>query len=481
MVSKVSAASSHLRSQQRIGWLFALFVVAAAGVVRLLASLGDFWLDEIVNWFLVLRVDSATQIFTTVKQEANHHLNSLVLYAFGPEAPWTSYRLPAVLAGTATVALAGIIANRTSRVAALTALCLTGSSYLLVHYSSEARGYAYVMFFAALSFWILDSTLRRPRWWLDVLFAVAVIGGILSHLTFLYCYAALGVWSLYRLIRSKKPAKQTIVRLLAWHTAPICFFSWLYVINVRSMQNVGGPHSTLIEALVSTGSLLLGGPIAGPVAIVAACVFAVMCAAGIFVGTRTDADKWIFQVGVILIAPCAFILALGRHEIYPRYFLISAVFALLALSDFLSWLWQQGRIGKMLYGITLVGMIAANGIHIRELLEYGRGGYSRAVAMIVEKSGGTHTIVGSDRDVRDGYHVEFYRLRLRGGSAIDYRPQSQWPATGPKWLIQHRSDRQNDFPPEIFDSRGNAYELVAEFRTAPLSGFDCALYRNRAP
>ena len=66
-----------------------------------------------------------------------------VLYLFGPSAHSITYRIPAVLAGVGTVVMAGWISSRRGRLEALSAMLLVAASYPLIHYSSEARGYAY--------------------------------------------------------------------------------------------------------------------------------------------------------------------------------------------------------------------------------------------------------------------------------------------------------------------------------------------------
>ena len=126
-------------------------VVASAAAVRVAASLDDFWLDEIWSWTFATRVHSAYQILTDLRHDNNHFLNTWIIYLIGTERHWIFYRLPAVMAGIMTVGLCGLFAKRWGHVEALTALIMTGSSFFLIQYSSEARGYAYVMLFSIAS------------------------------------------------------------------------------------------------------------------------------------------------------------------------------------------------------------------------------------------------------------------------------------------------------------------------------------------
>ncbi len=64
-----------------------LAVVAIASVAaRFAASRGDLWLDEVWSLQMLQEVDSAWQI-VLLNHDNNHILNSLVMYALGPQRP----------------------------------------------------------------------------------------------------------------------------------------------------------------------------------------------------------------------------------------------------------------------------------------------------------------------------------------------------------------------------------------------------------
>src|SRR5690606_26207774 len=101
-------------------------------------------------WSLLLTMDMHSPLdVLRVHHDNNHVLNTLWLYAMGlGQAEWV-YRLPSLLAGTAGIVLAGVIAaeqaasdasatHRRWRSAVIGSL-LFGGSYMMVHYSSEAR------------------------------------------------------------------------------------------------------------------------------------------------------------------------------------------------------------------------------------------------------------------------------------------------------------------------------------------------------
>ena len=175
--------------------------IVAAIVLRFWASLDDFWLDEIWSWIGAGLLQRPFEVFTRIHHDNNHHLNTLVLYALGRDAPFYVYRLPAVLAGIGTVLLCGQVARQWSHAAAVSATLLTGCSFLLIQYSSEARGYAYLLFFTMASFALIQKSFESQRAIWEALFACCAILGFLSHLTYLFAYVALVAWSIWRKVR----------------------------------------------------------------------------------------------------------------------------------------------------------------------------------------------------------------------------------------------------------------------------------------
>ena len=125
---------------------------AVGTVVRVFAAQNDLWFDEV--WTLELlreRVHSFGDVFINIKHSNNHHLVSLWMWLVGQNASALTYRLPSVVASIGTVALAGFIGARRSCVEGCIAVILTSSSYLLVHFGTEARGYSLAIFFALLA------------------------------------------------------------------------------------------------------------------------------------------------------------------------------------------------------------------------------------------------------------------------------------------------------------------------------------------
>lgn len=188
-------------------WLtIAISLIGGFALVRLAGMAGDLWLDEIWSVRMVEQVKSPWEILTVLRHDNNHPLNSLWLYWLGPDAAGWSYRLLSWFAGSVSVGLAGAIAGRqalnlssdetAAKLTAALAMVLTGGSYLLIHYSSEARGYAPMLACALGAVWALQHAddAKWGRWAIG--YAMAAGLGLLAHVAMAQVLVAGVLWSL---------------------------------------------------------------------------------------------------------------------------------------------------------------------------------------------------------------------------------------------------------------------------------------------
>ncbi len=98
---------------------------------------------------------------------------------------------------------------------------LTTLSPFMLHYSSEARGYALMMAFAVASTLALLIAVEggRARWW--VAYAAASCAAVYSHYTCVFLLAAQVAWVLWAHPEARRPA------LLANLAAAVAFLPWL--------------------------------------------------------------------------------------------------------------------------------------------------------------------------------------------------------------------------------------------------------------
>jgi len=112
--------------------------------------------------------------------------------------PAVLIRLPSVLLGTATVPLVFALGKKTvGALAGLIGAAFVAVNPFAVFYGVEARPYATMVFFVALSTLALVRAIetRSPRWW--SLYAAAAAGAAYSHYSSIFVLAAQGGWSLW--------------------------------------------------------------------------------------------------------------------------------------------------------------------------------------------------------------------------------------------------------------------------------------------
>lgn len=499
-----------------------ILLLAAAGL-RLSCSAGELWLDEIWTWEIAGKLTWVGGLFYQLREENNHYLNTLVVWILREQTRDAGfyYRLPAVLCGVATVGLAWRIGRNniegddrrrvysksaTEEVGSLASYglartdirwdgqllytTLVATSYLLVHYSSEARGYAYAVFFAALSFDRL-SQLESDRqsdgntgvthipWWAGWQFSLACCGGFLSQPIFLTCFGAMAGWIYFRVRRSVRPDSHWPI-LIRYFAVPALFFVLLYVVDLRHAVNGGGDVYPLWQVIVETLSLTAGGPFQGGCAVVVAGLVIGVFIHGLCVMARKGDDRWLFHLLVVVVMPLGLLVVLRRAEVYPRYFLIAVFFLLQAGSIGLLDLCHRNRIFKVLVLCCLVGVLWGNGQHLRELSGMGRNGYLPVLESLASRESGPEIVLRSDHDFRHPLMFKYYLpLAQMRGKSWRYINHVDVPEDGTPWLLTH-SLEVGWHPEPMRIVRGVSYQL-REFRAYPgLSGWGLALYQRQS-
>lgn len=479
-----SASAAQTRWPAAVG--FALLVVAGAAA-RLLASRGCLWLDEIWSLMLVKGLSSPLPIFTTIRSSNNNHLNTLALYLLGAHWPWFVYRLPAVAAGLGAILVAGHIGGKRGRLEALLAVLLTADSYLLIYYSSEARGYALAVFFNLAAFDLLDDYLRHGgSWKLAGYWVVAMLGLLSQVMLWLLFYPALVAWSVVRICREGGSWSSQAGKLVTCHAVPGAAFVALYLMNLRDMVVGEGPPYRLVDVLSSAASLAAGGPESGRGVWLATTAMIAVTLAGIWLLRRQRSDTWVFYLCAIGLCPLT--MALGKTWLLPkapdvlfvRYFTSAAAFFLVLMSFVLADLGRKGTWGKVALGVALAGFIASNAWQTAQLVRFGRGDYFNAVRDMAAESPGATIRVGSDQEFRSTLLLGYYSEALPGVS-VRYYPETRgrrvsWAKGGPQWYIVHRFEEGS--PSEGIVVHGAPYALWKRYRHAGLSGWDWFVYER---
>ena len=471
-----------LGRRQRIA-LIALFALAAA--IRVAAARGDLWFDEIWSLSFARELDAPWEVLTRIHHDNNHPLNTLALYltlkAAGAHAPAIAYRVLSLVSGIAIVPVLYWLdqqpLDRRSRPRLWCGAIVGGLSFLAIVYSSEARGYAPAALFAVVAFAIVRRDgveFTRNR---RLAFTLACALGVLSHLTFVFVYAGLALWTLVRAVRAEPPGWR---RWIALHMLPAACLAGDYLVDVRKLSYGGGPPFRIGEVVSRTLSLAVNGPAAGGVRNVAAGVTAGILLLAIADLYAQKDDEWIFFATTLLLAPASVLLMYHARYLDPRYFFVVMPFFWLLAARSLARTWSRG-VGGRVVAATFVALYVIGGVaHAAPFLRYERGDYSAAVETIARLSARSPITIGSDHDVRNRMVLDYYGEKFPAACRLIYVPADAWDRRGPDWFVTHEFDDGGEagVPPASIVVNAIEYRLVRSFPYGGISGWTWHLYHT---
>jgi hypothetical protein len=466
---------------RRLSTRKALGVIAIATLLgAFLRALGlpdDFWLDEVWSWQLASGLSGAGGVFTQIHHSNNHHLLTLWMFALGPDAPVWAYRLPSFLAGVATIPLAAALAWGRSRLAALAAAIATMSCFALIHFASEARGYALAVALALAAQLLLQRALLTRRMAAALGFGLCVSLGLLAHLGFVFYWAGAFVQGLWEQ-RADAP-RARLRTALALHALPAAVLAALYAVDLRFMVVGAGNPTDLLGLATRIFAFGFGAPLTPWAALPTAALVAVGFAAALRQRRRAGDGRWLGDLVTVVLAPLAVFALFQPDVIAVRYFLIGIALCLIALSELVPAEGFGGRWDGTLYALAFTLFVVGNTVHTAHFLENGRGGYRDAVLAIASHADPSHPArVSSDHDFRTGTVLRFHARRApEAAGRIEYVPRERALREGVDWWILHAAQRPERPRQRIRDAAGHRYRLFAEFDHAAISGFYWALYR----
>jgi hypothetical protein len=474
-------------------------VCVTAFCLRALAARGELWLDEIWSIVMVRQlITSPLEIITELRHDNNHFLNSLWIYLQPSDALDFDYRLLAVISGTLSVMLAMAIGRRSGNSTMWVAAVIFSTSYLLVHYSSEARGYGPLCFAVLLAVWS-DRNIQAHRllFW-EILYCLSCLLGFLAHAAFIQFWLpsvlAAG-WSLMmtnrqlsvgtRLSRSVAPL---IFRVLL----PGSFFLWLWWVNLSRMQIGGGSEVRYLNVILQTMSAAVGGPLDQNLAPAGALMMLVLLILIVRFQIQQNPKDALILVGSAVVVPAALLFVMKRQDIYPRYFLIGVVLFQLALSQWLGSLIVHAAgntsISRRISGVVIfTGFTIANLSADLRLINLQRGHYQDALEWIAgyqdsqadqtsEKHAGDELIhLATDHPFRHGLPLNYFVSRTSLNGRLELAEQ---PSGLTDWILTHDLQSATSPPAEIDIKTSGHFALKRTFRRAPLSGWDLMLYKR---
>ncbi len=168
--------------------------------------------------------------------------------------PTVWIRLPSIVLGAATVPLVyGVGRQSVGRPAGLIGAAFFAISPFTVYYGTEARPYATMTFFVALStFALLNAArTRETRWW--ILYVAATAGAAYTHYT---CIFVLGVQALWSIWRCRDRLRQP---LIANGVAALLYLPWLPHLRGKELGVIGGLYPLTASHVVKDSLRFLVG------------------------------------------------------------------------------------------------------------------------------------------------------------------------------------------------------------------------------
>ncbi|MEO2237186.1 MAG: hypothetical protein ABGW95_02935, partial [Candidatus Poseidoniia archaeon] len=301
-----------------------------------------------------------------------------------------------MIAGVASIALAVAIAARRGTAEAVFAALLFATSFVLVHHSSQARGYALMLLGVLGAFHALQRHHDRPTLANTAAYGVAIAWALLSNLYSLYALIGLSLWSAAVALERAGGLRPAIAPLLRLHAAPVLALGFVmvafYLPGLTGTQFTTNHYGIVVQA----ASLLLGGPFVGRAAEALLWVAAFVLGAGLYLLRADRSREWVLYSLVVVVAPALVIAVTRPRALFVRFFSISEVFLLLLLALLLGWLWRRGRVGQLVAAGAAAAIVWGNAQQIDRLLAAGRGQYLAASRYMAHESVGDRFAVGSD-------------------------------------------------------------------------------------
>lgn len=243
MGAAASTPEQNTSSRPPVSWFYFLLIVVALLLRLRLAWITFLNPDEALHYFLAQQA-SLKLAYQASLTTAHPPLMVLFLHCwslFGRSEFFL--RLPFVIAGTA---FCWVMFLWVRRVASMTAGCFALAMFLfapsLISLSAEIRQYSLLLLFCACCLYWLERSLENDgksiRWM--TFSALALYLALLTHYSAMIFAAAVGLYGLLSLIRSKCPAKLTTAWILCQAGAlAICAF--LYESQISKLKEIGVP------------------------------------------------------------------------------------------------------------------------------------------------------------------------------------------------------------------------------------------------
>jgi hypothetical protein len=451
-------------------------------LLRVAATGGELWLDEVWSLIKVSTLSNPVEIFTTVKHDNNHLLNSLWMWVSGPARSPRIYRAPSLLFSALLLAL--LLRRSVKEEPRVSAIWLTfvSFSYPIILYGTEARGYALTVFCAVLAFLSMLRITTVPSDWRAIIaFAIAGIVGSLSHAIYALFLAPAVVWLIWQLRSSiLKPHARAI--LWGGIAPPLLVACGLTVTFYRDMEIGGAPLLPYLEVAASTISVSFGGETLSSVdpAVTGWNLFLgfaviIMCGSELIAWLRSGSPLALL-VALIVVTPWIAVTILQPHFILARYFIIQVVFAYLLAARFLDRLIRQGRFGAVVASLLLGAFIVGNTSHTLTLARSGRSHFVAIFDALATQDAQGVVTVGGDQDFQNGIRLAYASMVVPSTSRLSYVANYRTTRPPPRYIIRETLESYEVMPREFTLVPGALYQEIQRYRAPQLNGSHVTVY-----
>lgn len=463
-------------------------ILLTAAALRLGAAGGDLWIDEIWsldNIALARAQADGSDWLALFFHDNTHAVNTFYLALVGPDAGPFAYRALSVLTGLAAVAVAAAIGWRRSPLEGLIAAAMVAVSYPMVHYAGEARGYAPMGLAALAAYALFERCLEAPSPGRITAFIAVSLLGLAAHLTFLLILGALGVWAFMVLFRRPEPVVRTLARLTVLFGVQVIAVAAYGAVAWNNLATGGGAAMMAAESVGIMAKATFG---IDPGAKASA---AVMIAIGLFCFVwwfrRRGMESWLFLAIVVVAFPLIFVLIDPAHGTVPRYFIASALFALIVAARGLALMMEAGPWLRAAAGGLLIVFLAGNGLLLEKFYGPARGQYADAVKFIAAESRAERGAVGvaGSHQLSIDKLIAYHGRRQGLSGAVRYVDPEENASSPADWYIDTYYDsyyRGHTPAPEFSRPSGKggltSYKLKKVFPHWGLSGDTWAIYRR---
>jgi hypothetical protein len=482
-VNKEDAKNLPKRIRNPTTWV--LFAVLLGALLRFLGVCSELWLDEVWSLANVNSLNSATEIFTELKTDNNHLLTSLWMYFLpvGWEFVAPAVRLPSVFWIAFSVPLTFLLAKqRSDSEGPILSLLLSGS-FVLILYSSEARGYSGLITCILGCMWLAAYTCKSPGVLSGVALNVVCILGALSHFSFFKFYVALSIWHFWQFCMYRGVRKAAVFTGALFMPSLIAFTA-LYVGYISTLPSGTGPLRNHFEVVCNTLSVMVGGPQMLPsapllslsvlVLALVVCAFAVIAALEV---KRKRETSWALYSAALFLVPILVLLIMKPRVLFVRYFLVEIIVFLFLFAQWLGSRFSEGWKSKAVASTLLLCYLIGNGLYIARFLQFGRGEYREIVTQVIAGESPRVEFFASDEPpFRHQMMLEHY-TREHGFEVSFSHVQPDDGKPAPRWRLTHDVDGRNQVGEEQ-QFKGKTYLLKKSGKHAALSGFSWYLFER---